>query len=170
MFSSVGHSSGRDGAIRNSSNSQRSGDVTVVISLNSMVTSGTGFQSKKTFSRFGLRGKTNWQTSTFDLHAQLPSSSAFLFADDPHPRTGGMFALPCVTPPLGLGDMANAGSQGESWAWISVAGELCLTTHDEQSLQAQAHDEPRQVTSQLLALPGAHGFRHWCGVLAQIHL
>ena len=47
VFSSTGHSSGRDGAIRNSSNAQQTGDVTVMISLKSTFTSGTGFQSKK---------------------------------------------------------------------------------------------------------------------------
>lgn len=72
--------------------------------------------------------------------------------------------LPHATPPLGLGDTVNTGLQGQSWVWISVVGELCLATHDEQSLQAQAHDEPRQVTSQLLALPGA------CSILTHFFL
>lgn len=58
---------------------------------------------------------------------------------------------------------AWAWGRGECWlagtelVWISVVGELCLAAHDEQSMQAQAHDEPRQVTRQLLALPGACG-------------
>lgn len=45
MFSSMGDSSVRDGDVRNSSSSQQSGDITVVISLNFMFTSGMGFQS-----------------------------------------------------------------------------------------------------------------------------
>lgn len=68
---------------------------------------------------------------------------------------GEMFALPRATPPFGLGDGANMGSQGQNRAWISVVGELFLASHDEQSLRAPAYDEPRQITSQLLALPGA---------------
>jgi len=60
-----------------------------------------------------------------------------------------MFVLPHAIPLLGPGDAVNAGSQGQSWIWISLVGELCLAAHVEQSLQAQAHDEPRQVTSQL---------------------
>ena len=100
-FSGIGHGSSRDGAIRNSSNSQQSSDITTVMSLNSMFTSGTGFQSKKTFSTFGPRGKTNWQTPTFNLHAQLPSSSAFLFASSPEQE--GCSCFPMQPLRLGLG-------------------------------------------------------------------
>lgn len=47
LFSSTGHSSSRVGAIRNSSNSQKSTGITVMILLYSTFASSTGFQRKK---------------------------------------------------------------------------------------------------------------------------
>lgn len=46
-------------------------------------------------------------------------------------------------------------SQGQSCVGVSVVGELHLTRSEEQTLKAQVHDEPRQVTSWLLSLTRA---------------
>lgn len=159
MFSGTGHG---DGAVRNNPairNSQQSCHTTTLISLNSMFTFATGFHSTKIFSIFGPHRKTNWQTPRFHLHAQLPSSSAFLFVGSPSQEGCPHFPIQLLC--------------SQSCVCVSVVGELHLTGHEEQTLQAQVHDGPRQVTSQLLSFPKTHSilplfFRHCSGVLAQI--
>lgn len=105
VFSGTWHGRNRDGAIRNSSNSQQSSNITMVIFLNPMFTSGTGFQSKKTLLNIC---KTSWQTPTFNLHAQLPSSSAFLCAGSPGREGCARFPVLGL---LGLGDTADGECQ-----------------------------------------------------------
>lgn len=125
-FSGTGHGSSRDGAMRNSSNSQQSSDTTMVISLNSMFTSGMAFQSKKPFSIFGLHGKNNWQMPTFNSHAQLPSSSAFLFAGSPGQEGCSCFPLQLLC--LGLGTwrtLAHRERARSGFLWWVIFALLC---------------------------------------------
>lgn len=95
VFSGTWHGRNRDEAIRNSINSQQSSSITMVIFLNSMFTSVTGFQSKKTpFSTFAKpAGRHPHLICMPDYPAQQLSCVLV------HPDRRDVHASPC----LGLG-------------------------------------------------------------------
>lgn len=105
-FSGTGHGSSRDGAMRNSSNSQQSSDTTMVISLNSMFTSGMAFQAKNLSQYLVCMEKTTGRCPHLILMLNYPAHQ--LSCLPVHRDRRGVHAFPCNS-------SAWAWGHGERW-------------------------------------------------------